>query len=200
MNAVDISYILSVIFFVAGLLVMILWLLQMSKALDNVSQDFRNMNPPAVWLAFIPLFGLVWQFLVVNAVAYGLVKEFNSRGLITSEEKPGSGVGQTGCILICCSIIPVAGYGFGIIGLIFIVFHLLRIRQYVLELERSGRWETRYQERMLAMQQHYQQWSGIQEPYQYPSAQQQSAQQPKDYIPADYTQYQEKEKPKNPFA
>lgn len=179
---------------------MIIWLLNMSKALDNISQDFRSMNPGAVWLTMIPLFGLVWQFMVVNAVANGLVKEFNSRGLITSEAKPGSGIGQTGCIMICCSIIPIVGYGFGIIGLIFIVVHLVRIREYIAELERTGRWETRYQERMLAMQQQHQQWSGIQEPFQSPSAQQLSAQQPKDYIPEDYKPYQEKEKPKNPFA
>lgn len=200
MNTIEISYILSLIFFIGGLFVMILWLLHMSKALDNVSQDFRTMQPGAVWLTMIPLFGLVWQYMVVNAVAHGLVKEFNSRGLITSEAKPGSGIGQTGCILICCSIIPIVGYGFGIIGLIFIVFHLMRIREYISELEKTGRWETRYQERMIAMQQQYQQWSGVQEPYQYHAAPPQTMQQPTDYQPQGNAEYRPKGKPENPFG
>jgi tellurite resistance protein TehA-like permease len=200
MNTREISEVLAVIFFLGGLGVMIVWLLHMSKALDNVSQDFRNMNPGAVWLTMIPLFGLVWQFMVVNAVAHGLVKEFNSRGLITSEAKPGNGVGQTGCILICCSIIPIAGYGFGIIGLIFIVFHLMRIRQYISELEKTGRWETRYQERMIAMQQQYQQWSGVQEPYQYTIPPPTAIPPPTDYKPQGNSEYRPKEKPENPFG
>jgi hypothetical protein len=200
MNTREISDLLAVIFFLGGLGVMIIWLLNMSKALDNISQDFRSMNPGAVWLTMIPLFGLVWQFMVVNAVANGLVKEFNSRGLITSEAKPGSGIGQTGCIMICCSIIPIVGYGFGIIGLIFIVVHLVRIREYIAELERTGIWETRYQERMIAMQQQNQQWSGLQEPYQYTVAPPQAMQQPTDCKPHGNSEFRPKEKPENPFG
>lgn len=200
MNAREISEVLSWIFFSGGLAVMILWLLTMSKALDHVASDFRSVQPGAVWLTMIPLFGLGWQFAVVNAVAVGLVKEFNARGLITRESKPGGGIGQTGCILMCCSVIPVAGFGFGIIGLIFFIFHLLRIREYIAELEKSGRWEIHYQERIMAMQQQYQQWSGLQEPYQYQAAPSQTMQQPTDYKPQGNSEYRPKEKPENPFG
>jgi len=37
------------------------------------------MNPGLVWLQLIPLFGQLWQFLVVTLIANSMKKEFESR-------------------------------------------------------------------------------------------------------------------------
>lgn len=144
---------LWIVFLIAGIIILVFWLIVMSRALDQVSHDIRKMEPGAVWLCAIPVFGLVWQFLVTNAVAKGIAGEFAVRNMFPAESKPGAAIGTTGCILVCCCIIPYAGVAVAIIGLIFLVIHISKISEYNSALKASGRWEVRYRERMSLMQQ-----------------------------------------------
>ena len=86
----------------------IFYLLTLQKALTRCSPENRAMNPGMVWLMFIPLFGLVWQFLIVINVAKSLGAEFQKRGL-AEEPQPGKTLGMVMCILWCCGIIPFLG-------------------------------------------------------------------------------------------
>lgn len=142
---------LWVFFLIAGIVVLIIWLVVMNKALDQVSHDLRKMEPSAVWLCFIPLFGLVWQFLVAGAVGESIAKELLARGMFPKEEKPAYGYGLTGCILTSCCVIPYVGVCFGIIGLILLVVHAVKISEYNTVLRESGRWEAHYNARMNAV-------------------------------------------------
>ncbi len=190
--------ILWFIFIIGGLAVLIIWLVVMNRALDQISHDIRKMEPGAVWLCLIPLFGLVWQFMVTNAVASGIAGEFAVRNMFPKESKPGAATGTTGCILMCCCIIPYAGIGIALIGLVFMIVHIAKISEYNKALNNSGRWETRYHERMALLKQQQQiTWVGMQQPYQ----QAQNFQQPQrsTYISQETKLYQQKEKPKNPF-
>ena len=84
------------------------WLIQMQRALELVSSTSK-MKPQNVWLAFIPLFGLYWQFMVVNAVADSFGAEYIRRGIIPREARPGYNTGLTANILFCCAAIPTFG-------------------------------------------------------------------------------------------
>jgi hypothetical protein len=86
----------------------IFYLLTLQKALTRCSPENRAMNPGMVWLMFIPLFGLVWQFLIVINVAKSLGAEFQKRGM-AEEPQPGKTLGMAMCILSCCGIIPFLG-------------------------------------------------------------------------------------------
>ena len=66
------------------------------------------MAPGMVWLMLIPLFNIVWHFLVVTNVAKSLAAEFQGRGM-SEEPKPGQTLGMVMCILLCCGIVPLLG-------------------------------------------------------------------------------------------
>lgn len=205
----DLHESLWVFFLLAGLVVVIIWLIVMNRAIDQVSHDIRRMEPGAVWLCLIPLFGLVWQFMVIGAVANGIARELEVRNLFSKEAKPGYPIGLTGCILLCCCIIPYAGVGVAIIGLIFMVIHAVQISAYNKALEQSGRWEQYYHRRMEVLRQQ-QGMYGYGTPQHWPQQPQAVYQQPgpppapqvdqppPSYYDVDLNPYR-KEKPNNPF-
>ena len=179
----------------------------MNKAIDQVSHDFRRMEPGSVWLMLLPVFGFVWNFLVINAVAEGITKEFHSRNMMPREDKPGYAFGLSGCILLCCCIVPYAGPALGIVGLVIMVIHAMKISEYNRVLQQSGRWEARYHQRMEAMRMQQgmtgygygtpQHWAPppVEPP---PPLTQQPP--PSYYNPAEVNPYSRKDKPENPFG
>ncbi len=98
----------------------IFYCLTLQKALNRCSPECRAMNPGMVWLMFIPLFNLVWQFLVVLNMAKSLGAEFQKRG-ITEDPNPGQTLGIVMCVanLIC-----------GPIGLICWIIYWVKIAGY----------------------------------------------------------------------
>ncbi|CAN5857128.1 hypothetical protein BH11BAC7_BH11BAC7_07440 [soil metagenome] len=107
---VDLVNALLLILLFSWVVIGVFWLQVMQRALELV-RPFNKMKPSQVWLTFIPLFGLYWQFMVVHHVADSLGEEYRRRGIITREARPGFGVGLTANILLCCAVIP----GFGIL-------------------------------------------------------------------------------------
>jgi Domain of unknown function (DUF4328) len=98
----------------------IFYLLTLRKALNRCSPECRAMNPGMVWLMFIPLFNLVWQFIVVLNMAKSLAAEFQKRG-IAEDPNPGQTLGLVMCIgnLIC-----------GPVGLICWIIYWVKIAGY----------------------------------------------------------------------
>ena len=86
----------------------IFYLLTLQKALNRCSPENRAMQPAMVWLLFIPVFNLVWHFIIVTSVAQSLNAEFRKRR-IAEEPAPGKSIGLAMCILNCCGIIPLLG-------------------------------------------------------------------------------------------
>lgn len=53
----------------------ILFVLTQQNTLKAVRRENRLMNPGLVWLNFIPVFGQVWQFIVVSRIAGSAARE-----------------------------------------------------------------------------------------------------------------------------
>jgi hypothetical protein len=98
--------IVALVFLVIMLIPAIFYCLTLQKALNRVSPENRAMAPGMVWLLFIPLFNLVWHFIVVLNMAKSLGAEFKKRNLAVASD-PGKGIGLTYCILLCCSLLPI---------------------------------------------------------------------------------------------
>ena len=113
----------------------IFYLITLQKTIKEVSIENRQIQPNQVWLALIPLFGLIWQFLMVNRIALSLQAEFKKRNINTKDEKPGYFIGLSYCSLFCCSIIPVLGLFAGIGGLVCWVIYWVKINNYKTKLE-----------------------------------------------------------------
>lgn len=213
MGFLDLVYYLWIFFFISGLIVMLIWLIVMNKALDQVSHDLRRMEPGAIWLCLIPVFGFVWQFMVTNAVSEGIAKELLARNMLPKEEKPAYGYGLSGCILLCCCFVPYVGVCIAIIGLALMVVHMIKITEYNSELQKTGRWESRYNERMAAIREQMN--ASWQQQNLYPSYQTPAgyipppppspmpsyhAPPPGYYNPAEIKTFSKKDKPENPFG
>lgn len=117
------------VFGIALIVIGILFLMAIYKLLQKCSPENRTMEPGLVWLWFIPLFGLYWQFVVVNNVAMSLQKEFKKRS-IAEEELPGKKIGLPMCILTVVSIIPIPVIStlVGIAGLVYWILYWVKIR------------------------------------------------------------------------
>ena len=125
------------IFFIFGIMMIpqIFYLITLQKTIKEVSIENRKIQPNQVWLSLIPLFGLIWQFIMVNRIGISLKAEFKKRNLSINEEKPGYNSGLIYCILFCCSIIPVLGIFAGIGGFVFWIIYWVKINNFKKELE-----------------------------------------------------------------
>jgi hypothetical protein len=132
------------------LLTTIFWALQMRRTLELLAANAK-MKAENVWLTFIPLFGLYWQFAVVTAVADSLREEYIRRGIIAREGRPGFNSGITANILLCCGAIPTFGILIAILSNITRLIHLAKIRNYTKELELIIQTQMQYAQQIPAI-------------------------------------------------
>lgn len=122
--------------FTAGMIaVYVFYLLTLSRTLALCHPQTRTMNPGEVWMVFIPLFGLVWHFIVIDRLADSLAAEYRNRRLPLNEARPGYQLGLWALILPLCSFIPILGILTAVTGLVFLIMYWNRISAYKKELE-----------------------------------------------------------------
>ncbi|MBI5473348.1 MAG: hypothetical protein HY961_13470 [Ignavibacteriae bacterium] len=120
---------LLIILLLAGgimFLIAVFYLLTLQKALDRCSPQSRKISPGSVWLMLIPLFNIVFQFILVSRIASSLEDEFRLRSIPT-EPNPGKAIGITFCILGLCGWIPFISLFASIIGLICFIIYWAKI-------------------------------------------------------------------------
>lgn len=120
-----------------GLIPLIFYLLTLQKTLNEVSPENQKLPPGQVWLILIPLFGLVWSFIVVNRIADSLKAEFAMRGIQVDEDRPGYSIGLTYCILYCCSVVPFLGGLAALGGLVCWIIYWVKIAGYKTKLQQA---------------------------------------------------------------
>ena len=123
----------------------IFWLRSMQRALEACHPLSRNGEPGMVWLTFIPVFGLVWQFIATTRVSEALAREYHRRGWHSEEGRPGLELGTIACVTVTLVFI-VRGIwqihpGIGFIGTLaisaFMYRHLDRLNAYRERLEKE---------------------------------------------------------------
>jgi uncharacterized membrane protein len=84
---------------VVGIVVHVFFLLTLQKALFRVSPWNRLLEPALVWLAFIPIFNIVWNFYLATRIPDSLRNEFRERGRDDGSDY-GKSVGLAYAILV----------------------------------------------------------------------------------------------------
>jgi hypothetical protein len=112
------------------LIALILYLLTLGKVLNKCAPASRAMEPGKVWLMLIPVFGLVWQFIIVMNIAKSLGNEFARLGIPCPEPTPGQTIGLAMCVCNCCIFIPLLGGLVSIAGLVLWIVYWIRIANY----------------------------------------------------------------------
>lgn len=132
----DIEYNWTFVMGILTLLVLILiptifYLLTLKKALETVNAENRMMAPGKVWLLLIPVFNLVWMFVVVNKIAESFHAECNLLNIPTNETNPTQGIGNIKNILRICTMIPIIGILAGIGYVVCWIMHWIKVNEYI---------------------------------------------------------------------
>lgn len=96
----------------------------------------RALHPGKVWLCLIPLFGVVWFFVLVNRIAESLRSEFESRHL--PAEGFGRSIGLAYGILALASIAPYLNLLTGPAGFVCWIIYWVKIAAYSRRLAQTG--------------------------------------------------------------
>ena len=93
------------------------------------------MNPPMTWLLLIPLFNIVWNFIVVLNMAKSLHNEFVKRNMTNEEAEPGKMIGLAMCILPLLCMIPLVNFIAGPAYLVCFIMYWVKIAGYAQKLQ-----------------------------------------------------------------
>ena len=124
--------------FVLLLLPFIFFLIAQQNTLKNIQLQHRKMNPGEVWLQLIPIFGLVWQFIVVTRISESIRRELSTNTFSFENNaayddfdspKPTYSMGIAYCVLFCCSIIPLIGAIIALAGLVCWIIYWVQLSE-----------------------------------------------------------------------
>jgi hypothetical protein len=108
----------------------VFYLLTLQKALARCSQQARTTSPESVWLTLIPLFNMIYQFILVINVSKSLGNEFVRRGIANADPEPGKSLGIAMCVLNVGSVIPLLGIPLAIAGLVCWIIYWVKIADF----------------------------------------------------------------------
>ena len=120
MNIILVLFMLALI---GGIiLVVVLYLLNLQRLLQEISSSNRLVEPGNVWLMFIPLFNLIYPFILYPRICDSVRNEYQSRGM-SEDGDFGRAIGITMPVLGLCGWLPYIGAIAGIANLVlFIIF------------------------------------------------------------------------------
>ena len=118
-----ISLILVPIFLVPA----IFFLLTLQKTLNAISPENRMMPPSNVWLMLIPLFNIVWQFIMVDKIAQSVAAECTRLNIPTKDAKPTYNNGLAWNICNILSFIPLIG---GLASLVTFILYWVKVNEF----------------------------------------------------------------------
>ncbi|HET7395823.1 MAG TPA: hypothetical protein VFK12_05250 [Gammaproteobacteria bacterium] len=108
-------------FWIIWLVIFILYLITLMNVFNAVSPANRKLEPGLVFLLLVPLFNLIWNFIVIGKLRDSLQAEYAARDL--QGDGFGYGIGLAMSILFVCGIIPLINLLVGIPALIcWIIF------------------------------------------------------------------------------
>jgi hypothetical protein len=114
----------------------ICYILTLQRALSRCAPQNRATSPESAWLLLIPLFNIVWQFILYPRISESLEREFRSRNL-PIEPQPAKNLGLALAVLHVCSYIPAVHFFTAIAGFICFVFYWSKISGYSNQLAHS---------------------------------------------------------------
>jgi hypothetical protein len=103
----------------------IFYTLTLQRALSRCAPESRAMEPALVWLLYIPVFNLIWNFIVVSRISTSLQSEFQRRGITGLDT--GRELGLAMSILACLGLIPIVGVLAALAGIVCWILYWVKI-------------------------------------------------------------------------
>jgi|SRR5690348_5585120 len=120
------------IFICLGLVLIpaIFYVITLQSTFNTISSENRKMSSSNVWLLLIPVFGVVWHFIVVDNLAKSIDAEAKSKDIKIAEPKPAYNIGLAMCILTCLFFIPGLNFFASTAALICWILYWVKITWY----------------------------------------------------------------------
>lgn len=116
--------------------VAVLYLLNLQNLLKEISPKNRQVEPGNVWLMLIPLFNVIYPFILYPKISDSTKAEYAARGLSPKGDFSRA-IGITMPILGLCGWIPVLGGLAGLANLVLFIIFWVRTAEYKNELRRN---------------------------------------------------------------
>lgn len=119
-----------------AIVINVFYLLNLQNLLKEIDRKNRLVEPGNVWLMFIPLFNIIYPFILYPKICDSVRNEYQSRGI----RKVGDfsrGVGIAMPILTLCGFIPILGGLAGLANLVLFIVFWVKTAEYKGELKRS---------------------------------------------------------------
>jgi len=120
------EWIIILFLLVIMLIPYVLFLLTLQNTLNAISYENRRMPPANVWLMFIPLFNIVWQFILVTSVADSIKAECERLHIPVTEGRPTAGIGLAWNICSVCFFVPFAPLA----SLVLWIIYWVKVNEY----------------------------------------------------------------------
>jgi len=108
------------------LIPLIFFLVSIQNVLKIIEPRNRTMKPGNVWLMLIPVFNIVWVFMVVNAIANSTKAQLEQYGVFGTE-KPTYRIGLAWAICSVCSWVPLFGILTGLASLVLLIIYWIEV-------------------------------------------------------------------------
>ncbi len=131
---------LVLLFFIiigGSILILVFYLLNMQNLLKQIKTENRLVEPGNVWLMFIPLFNLIYPFILYPRICDSVKKEFEDRGMEESGDY-GRSIGITLPILGLCGFIPFLGVLASIASIVLFIIFWVKLAGYKNALNQKG--------------------------------------------------------------
>ncbi len=109
------------IFLLIAVVVAIFYLLNLQNLMKSIKEENREVSPGNVWLMLIPVFSLIYAFILYPKISASVKKELESREMDT-EGDGAKNLGLALAITGALSLIPVIG---GLAGLANLVIFIM---------------------------------------------------------------------------
>jgi len=100
----DMLYLLAAVVFLAILIPFVFYLLTLQRTLEAIAIESRKMAPGHVWFLFIPIFNIVWQFIMTARIADSIRDECMRLQIPLTENRPTFTLGMVMSILYIVSV------------------------------------------------------------------------------------------------
>ncbi len=108
----------------------IFFLLTLYRTAEQISPQSRRLAPGQVWLMLIPLFNLVWMFIVINRLAASIKQECDRLNISYTQPTPTKDIGNIYAALAIAGLMPVIGFFFGLAAFVCWIIYWTQVARY----------------------------------------------------------------------
>ncbi len=126
------------LFLAIAILVAVFYLLNLQNLLKEIDSKNRLVEPGNVWLMFIPIFNIIYPFILYPKICDSVRNEYESRGIRKAGDY-SRGIGIAMPILTLCGYVPIIGGLAGLANFVLFIVFWVKTAEYKNELKRSSR-------------------------------------------------------------